>query len=106
MWCASSSTAGARDDCQNAVKQVGAAIGYTIDALVTDGEMVAAAVPMSSCNDSSRKTAGIPLGAVGRGLAAGAVGTLAMDLLLYARCRRGGGKQHLFAWEFSSGLSS
>src|SRR5260370_34658288 len=57
-------------------------------------------------NDISRKTAGTPLGAVGRGLAAGAVGTLAMDLLLYARYRRGGGKQHLFAWEFSSGLSS
>src|SRR5205807_196765 len=63
-------------------------------------------VPVRSCNDISRKTAGTPLGAVGRGLAAGAVGTLAMDLLLYARYRRGGGKQHLFAWEFSSGLSS
>jgi hypothetical protein len=63
-------------------------------------------VPMRSCNDISRKPAGTPLGAVGRGLAAGAVGTLAMDLLLYARYRRGGGKQHLFAWEFSSGLSS
>jgi hypothetical protein len=63
-------------------------------------------VPMRSGHDISRKTAGTPLGAVGRGLAAGAVGTLAMDLLLYARYRRGGGKQHLFAWEFSSGLSS
>ena len=42
-------------------------------------------VPMRSCNDISRKTARTPLGAVGRGLAAGAVGTLAMDLLLYAR---------------------
>ena len=63
-------------------------------------------VPVRSCNDIGRKTAGTPLGAVGRGLAAGAVGTLAMDLLLYARYRRGGGKQHLFAWEFSSGLSS
>ena len=38
-------------------------------------------VQMRSCNDISRKTAGTPLGAVGRGLAAGAVGTLAMDLL-------------------------
>ena len=63
-------------------------------------------VPMRSRNDIGRKTAGTPLGAVGRGLAAGAAGTLAMDLLLYARYRRGGGKQHLFAWEFSSGLSS
>src|SRR5260370_30029714 len=57
-------------------------------------------------NDIRWKTAGTPLGAVGRGLAGGAVGTLAMDLLLYARYRRGGGKQHLFAWECSSGLSS
>jgi hypothetical protein len=48
-------------------------------------------VPMRSCNDISRKTAGTPLGAVGRGLAAGAVGTLAMDLLWYARYRRGVG---------------
>ena len=33
---------GARDDYENAVKQAGAVIGYTIDALVADGEMVAA----------------------------------------------------------------
>jgi hypothetical protein len=63
-------------------------------------------VPLSSCNDLSRKTADTPLGAIGRGLIAGAVGSLAMDVLWYARYRRGGGKQHFFAWEFSSGLSS
>ena len=34
---------GARDDYENAVKQAGAVIGYTIDALVVDGDMVAAA---------------------------------------------------------------
>src|SRR5260370_34150707 len=34
---------GARDDYQNAVRQAGAVIGYTIDALVADAEMVAAA---------------------------------------------------------------
>src|ERR1700752_4952362 len=33
---------GARDDYENGVKQAGAVIGYTIDALVADGEMVAA----------------------------------------------------------------
>ena len=33
---------GARDDYENAVKQAGAVIRYTIDALVVDGEMVAA----------------------------------------------------------------
>jgi len=31
-----------RDDYQNAVKVAGTVIGYTIDALVADGEMVAA----------------------------------------------------------------
>jgi SnoaL-like domain len=34
---------GARDDYQNAVKRVGAVIQYVIDALVVDGDMVAAA---------------------------------------------------------------
>ncbi len=34
---------GARDDYENAVKQAGAVISYTIDALVADAEMVAAA---------------------------------------------------------------
>ena len=34
---------GARDDYENAVKQVGGLIRYTIDALVADGEMVAVA---------------------------------------------------------------
>jgi hypothetical protein len=61
---------------------------------------------MNSCNDITRKTVGTPLGAIGRGLIAGAVGSLAMDVLWYTRYRRGGGKQHFFAWEFSSGLSS
>ena len=63
-------------------------------------------VQMNSCNDITRKTVGTPLGAIGRGLIAGAVGSLAMDVLWYARYRRGGGKQHFLAWEFSSGLSS
>ena len=35
--------AGARDDYENPVKQVGGLITYTIDALVADGDMVAAA---------------------------------------------------------------
>lgn len=34
---------GARDDYRNAVKQAGAVIRYAIDALVADGDMVAAA---------------------------------------------------------------
>lgn len=34
-----------------------------------------------------------PLGAVARGMLAGAAGTLAMDALLYLRCRRAGGER-------------
>lgn len=45
-----------------------------------------------------------PLGAVGRGILAGAVGTVAMDLLMYRRYRKGGGAQPLPEWEFSAGL--
>ncbi len=47
-----------------------------------------------------------PLGAIARGLVAGAVGTLAMDTLLFARYKRGGGESCFAPWEFSSGISS
>jgi hypothetical protein len=47
-----------------------------------------------------------PLGGIARGLVAGAVGTAAMDALLFARYRRGGGESGFDAWEFSSGISS
>lgn len=47
-----------------------------------------------------------PLGAVARGVVAGAVGTAAMDALLFARYRRGGGDSEFADWEFSSGLSN
>lgn len=47
-----------------------------------------------------------PLGAVARGLAAGVLGTLAMDTLLFSRYRRGGGDSTFADWEFSSGLDS
>jgi hypothetical protein len=43
-----------------------------------------------------------PLGVVVRGLAAAAVGTLAMDLVLFARYRRGGGKSGFRDWELSA----
>lgn len=46
-----------------------------------------------------------PIGAIARGLVAGAVGTAAMDLLLYARFRRGGGEEGFAAWETSAGLA-
>jgi hypothetical protein len=41
-----------------------------------------------------------------RGVAASAVGTLAMDALLYRRYRRGGGDVAFPAWESSAGLVS
>ena len=47
-----------------------------------------------------------PLGAVVRGLAAGAVGTLAMDLVWYWRYKRGGGESGFRDWEFSVGLDN
>ena len=47
-----------------------------------------------------------PLGVVVRGTVAGAVGTLAMDLLWFARYRRNGGDSGFAEWEFSAGLSS
>jgi Protein of unknown function (DUF1440) len=47
-----------------------------------------------------------PVGALIRGLAAGAVGTAAMDALLFARYRHHGGTTRFSRWEFSSGLSS
>lgn len=46
-----------------------------------------------------------PLGAVARGLISSAVGTAAMDLVWFARYRRGGGTDKLVNWEFSSGLT-
>jgi hypothetical protein len=42
-----------------------------------------------------------PLGAVLRGLVAGAVGTVCLDTVEYLRYRRGGGKESPLAWEFA-----
>jgi hypothetical protein len=53
----------------------------------------------------ARRPSMTPLGAVARGLAAGALGTVAMDASLFARYRRGGGDGRFAPWEFSSGLS-
>jgi hypothetical protein len=47
-----------------------------------------------------------PVSAVATGLAAGAIGTAAMDALLFARYRRGGGETPLAQWESSAGLKS
>jgi Protein of unknown function (DUF1440) len=47
-----------------------------------------------------------PIGAIVGGLLAGAVGTGAMDALLFARYRRGGGELAFEQWELSAGVSS
>ena len=47
-----------------------------------------------------------PVGAIGRGVIAGALGTAAMDALLYERYRRTGGESSVGKWEFSAGLTS
>jgi hypothetical protein len=47
-----------------------------------------------------------PAGAVVRGLAAGAIGTAAMDTLLFARYRRNGGDGNAWAWESSAGVTT
>lgn len=47
-----------------------------------------------------------PLGAISRGLLAGAVGTLAMDLAWFRRYRKGGGTDSFLDWEFSAGTKS
>ena len=52
------------------------------------------------------RTALSPLGAVARGLVAGAVGTLAMDALWFSRYRRAGGDSDFAEWEFSSTVCS
>ena len=46
-----------------------------------------------------------PLGAIVRGLIAGAVGTAAMDALLFARQRRDGGGSSFAAWESSADVT-
>jgi Protein of unknown function (DUF1440) len=48
----------------------------------------------------------IPAGAVVRGLAAGAIGTAAMDTFLFARYRRNGGDSSAWEWESSAGVTT
>ncbi len=56
--------------------------------------------------DRPRRGALTPVGAIVRGLVAGAVGTAAMDAYLFARYRGAGGRTRVAEWEFSEGLSS
>jgi Protein of unknown function (DUF1440) len=52
------------------------------------------------------KSARLTVGAITRGLVAGTIGTLAMDVLLYGEYRRGGGKSELLRWEFSADIKT
>ena len=54
----------------------------------------------------SRSPTVTPVGAVVRGLVAGAVGTAAMDALLFARYRRSGGGNNAREWESSAGVTT
>jgi hypothetical protein len=47
-----------------------------------------------------------PIGALVRGVLAATAGTLAMDLTLFARYKRGGGKDPFRDWEFSANVMS
>ncbi|WP_271177729.1 DUF1440 domain-containing protein [Leifsonia poae] len=63
---------------------------------------------MQSCahtSTESRRPQVTPVGAVARGAAAGVVGTLAMDLWLYAQYRREHGDEPFAEWEFSSDVT-
>lgn len=53
----------------------------------------------------SRSPTVTPVGAVARGLVAGALGTAAMDAFLFARYRRDGGSSSALAWESSAGVT-
>jgi hypothetical protein len=60
-----------------------------------------------ACNSAGargRRLGRTPLGATIRGLAAGAAGTVAMDVYWFVRYRRTGGEEGFADWEFSSGL--
>lgn len=54
----------------------------------------------------SRTPTVTPVGAVARGLVAGALGTAAMDTFLFARYRRNGGDISAQQWESSAGVTS
>ena len=60
----------------------------------------------NASNVHSRSPTVTPVGAVVRGLVAGAVGTAAMDTLLFARYRRGGGGSNAKEWESSAGVTT
>jgi hypothetical protein len=69
----------------------------------SSGKLLVVAAETSS---PSAPTPLSPIGALARGVVAGAVGTAAMDTLWFVRYRRGGGTESPERWEFSAGLTS
>jgi hypothetical protein len=67
---------------------------------------MASSHPLSGALARRHASRPTPIGALTRGLVAGAAGTAAMDALLFSRYRRKGGEDGFQAWEFSSGVSS
>jgi hypothetical protein len=59
-----------------------------------------------TAREMSRPPTVTPVGAVARGLVAGALGTAAMDTFLFARYRRDGGRTSAKDWESSAGVTS
>jgi hypothetical protein len=60
---------------------------------------------MPHATNDDRPAVLTPVGAVARGLVAGALGTVAMDTLLFRRYRSSGGTSSAADWELSAGLS-
>lgn len=62
--------------------------------------------PNARSSGHARRAASTPLGALGRGLVAGAAGTAAMDTLMFARYRKAGGTESPVNWESSANVTS
>lgn len=60
-------------------------------------------MPMKRSSEGRKLT---PVGAIVRGLVAGAVGTAAMDAVWFARYKRDGGESGFSEWEFTGELES
>ncbi|HEX4009710.1 MAG TPA: hypothetical protein VHX62_06865 [Solirubrobacteraceae bacterium] len=61
---------------------------------------------MPEATNDDRPAVLTPVGALARGLVAGAMGTAVMDTLLFSRYRRSGGTSTAADWELSTGLCS
>lgn len=77
-----------------------------VSALPVSTRSTAIAGPTAELSGHPELTASTPLGALARGLVAGAVGTAAMDALLFVRYRKAGGADSAADWESSASVTS